>query len=73
MGRPRKDTSMAAVSIRLTPTLMAEIDRATRDLEAQTPLGLEVTRTEVIRYLLLLGVEAHKAKHTGAGKRRSKS
>ena len=56
MGRPRKKIRLQPLSVRVSPTVIAEVDACVLRLRSQVPL-LEVSRTDAIRYLLQLGLE----------------
>jgi hypothetical protein len=55
MARPRKETIMQAVSLRLPAGLLARVDACADQLQKETPL-LEVTRTDALRYLIQTGL-----------------
>ena len=55
MARPRKETTMQAVSLRLPEALLDRIDACANRLREDTPL-LEVTRTDALRYLIQVGL-----------------
>ena len=55
MARPRKETTMQAVSLRLPEGLIDRVDACADQLQEDIPL-LEVTRTDALRYLIQVGL-----------------
>jgi hypothetical protein len=55
MARPRKESKMQAVSLRLPDFLLDQVDACADRLQHETPL-LEVTRTDALRYLIQTGL-----------------
>lgn len=55
MARPRKDETMSAISVRLPKGLIAEIDRYTEKIKAETQLAV-ISRADAIRHLLQIAV-----------------
>ena len=70
MARPRKETTMQAVSLRLPEGLIDRVDACADQLQEETPL-LEVTRTDALRYLIQVGL-AEFDKQKGRSPRRSR-
>lgn len=56
MARPKKPETLATISVRLQPSLLAAVDQCAERLQKDVPL-LQVTRTDAVRYLIQLGVE----------------
>ena len=57
VARPRKEKTLQALSVRLPGRMLDEVDACAARLKSQTPL-LEVNRTDAVRYLLQLGLQA---------------
>lgn len=57
MPRPRKDQTLQPVSLRLPEALIGQVDACAKRLQDELPL-LEVNRTDALRYLIQLGLEA---------------
>ena len=69
VGRPRKEQTMQVVSLRLPDALVRRVDQLAARLQEDTPL-LEVTRTDALRYLILVGLQAsEKERSPRTGKR----
>lgn len=56
MARPKKNETLATISVRLQPSLLGAVDQCAEDLQEQVPL-LQVTRTDAVRYLIQMGIE----------------
>lgn len=56
-GRPKKDTTMDTLAVRLPDDLVGQIDTYVASLQEQLP-GLNVTRADAIRQLLAVGLKA---------------
>ncbi len=54
-GRPRKDTTMSSMAIRLPDDLMAEIDDYQATLQQALP-GISLSRSDAIRQLIAVGL-----------------
>ena len=48
MARPKKNETLATISVRLQPSLLGAVDQCAEDLQKQVPL-LQVTRTDAVR------------------------
>lgn len=68
MARPRKETTMQAVSLRLPAPLIERVDACADQLQSETPL-LEVTRTDALRYLIQTGLAEFDRQHKRSPKR----
>jgi hypothetical protein len=56
-GRPKKDTVMDTLAVRLPDELVAEIDTYVGRLQGQLP-GFSISRADAIRQLLTVGLKA---------------
>ena len=56
-GRPKKDSTMDTLAVRLPDDLVSQIDTYVDRLQEQLP-GLNITRADAIRQLLAIGLRA---------------
>ena len=56
-GRPKKDSVMDTLAVRLPDELVAEIDTYVGRLQGQLP-GFNISRADAIRQLLTVGLKA---------------
>jgi hypothetical protein len=56
-GRPKKDTTMDTLAVRLPDDLVGQIDAYVARLQDDLP-GLNITRADAIRQLLVSGLKA---------------
>jgi hypothetical protein len=59
MARPRKSETMETVSVRIPTAMSTEIDAYMEELQIAMPL-LPISRTDAVRQLLALALEARK-------------
>ena len=60
-GRPKKDSVMGSVAVRLSEELLVEVDEYLQSLSEQLP-GLSISRADAIRQLIAVGLKAEKAR-----------
>lgn len=60
-GRPKKESTMDAIALRLPQELADEIDLYLSALREQLP-GLNITRADAFRQLLSVGLKTEKAR-----------
>ena len=60
-GRPRKNETMDTLAVRLPDDLVARVEKHIKTLRAQLP-GLNVSRADAIRQLLIIGLEAEEGR-----------
>ena len=58
-GRPRKDSVMDTLAVRLPDDLVGQVDQYMEQLRADLP-GLNISRADAIRQLLAAGLKAEK-------------
>ena len=58
-GRPKKDSVMGSVAVRLSEELLEEVDEYLSVLSEQLP-GLSISRADAIRQLIAVGLRAEK-------------
>ena len=58
-GRPKKDTVMDTLAIRLPDDLVAQLDKYVEWLQEDLP-GLNITRADAVRQLLAVGLKTEK-------------
>ena len=58
-GRPKKETVMDTLAIRLPDDLVEQLDKYVERLQEDLP-GLNITRADAIRQLLTVGLKAEK-------------
>ena len=63
-GRPKKDTIMDTLAVRLPDDLVGQIDAYVAKLQADLP-GLNITRADAIRQLLAAGLKAEQKRVEG--------
>jgi hypothetical protein len=63
-GRPKKDTVMDTLAVRLPEDLVSNIDTYIGRLQQQLP-GMNVTRADAIRQLLTVGLKVETARLDG--------
>ena len=56
-GRPKKETTMDSLSLRVPEELVGKIDLYTAKLQEELPL-LSITRADAIRQLIAVGLKA---------------
>lgn len=56
-GRPKKETTMDSLSLRVPEELVGKIDLYTAKLQDELPL-LSITRADAIRQLIAVGLKA---------------
>ena len=56
-GRPKKESTMDALSLRVPDELVEKIDRDTARLQDELPL-LSISRADAIRQLIAVGLKA---------------
>ena len=60
-GRPKKDSVMDTLAVRLPDDLVDQVDQYMEQLRADLP-GLNISRADAIRQLLAVGLKAEKAR-----------
>jgi hypothetical protein len=60
-GRPKKDSVMGSVAVRLSEELLEEVDEYLSVLSEQLP-GLSISRADAIRQLIAVGLKAEQAR-----------
>jgi len=58
-GRPKKDSVMGSVAVRLSEELLEEVDEYLSVLREQLP-GLSISRADAIRQLIAIGLRSEK-------------
>jgi len=58
-GRPKKETVMDTLAIRLPDDLVAQLDKYVEWLQEDLP-GLNITRADAVRQLLAVGLKTEK-------------
>lgn len=58
-GRPKKDSVMDTLAVRLPDDLVGQVDQYMEQLRADLP-GLNISRADAIRQLLAAGLKAEK-------------
>lgn len=66
-GRPRKDSVMDTLAVRLPDDIVSRIDQYVADLRERFP-GLNVSRADAVRQLLLAGLDVEDEKLKAAKK-----
>ena len=65
-GRPKKDSVMGSVAVRLSEELLVEVDEYLKSLSEQLP-GLSISRADAIRQLIAVGLRTEKARFQDLG------
>jgi metal-responsive CopG/Arc/MetJ family transcriptional regulator len=60
-GRPKKDSVMGSVAVRLSEELLEEVDEYLSVLSEQLP-GLSISRADAIRQLIAVGLRSEKTR-----------
>lgn len=60
-GRPKKDSVMGSVAVRLSEELLEEVDEYLSVLSEQLP-GLSISRADAIRQLIAVGLRTEKTR-----------
>lgn len=60
-GRPKKDSVMGSVAVRLSEELLEEVDEYLSVLSEQLP-GLSISRADAIRQLIAVGLKTEQAR-----------
>ena len=60
-GRPKKDSVMGSVAVRLPEELLEQVDQYLSTLSEQLP-GLNISRADAIRQLIAVGLRTEQAR-----------
>ena len=58
-GRPKKDSTMGALPLRISDELSKQIDKYHRRLQNQLP-GFNISKADAVRQLIAVGLAAEK-------------